>query len=121
MDCGSLGGPAVRTFLLTGYNPHRNVPDYNLYGMIALNLDGRRVGGCRISGQEIPVAVKNVDRSFVASWTMSVPTRSPRWEVAPGRSSIGVERVALNVLELSVPDNRGRRHRDKPIRRGCPA
>jgi len=41
--------------------------------------------------------------------------------VAPGRPALSVERVAVNVLDFTVPDNRGRRYRDRPIRRGGPA
>lgn len=109
------------TILLTGYNPYRNAPDYNPTGVIARELDGRAVRGLRVRGVQIPVAVDDAGATLHGLLDRVKPIAALGLGVAPGRSVINVERVAVNVLDFTVPDNRGRRYRDRPIRRGGPA
>ncbi len=113
-------GPTVRTILVTGYSPYRNAPDYNPTGVLARELDGRRIAGFRIRGAQIPVAVQDAGPVFRRLLDRARPDAALAMGVAPGRSVISVERVALNVLDFTLPDNRGRRYRDRPIRRGGP-
>ncbi len=110
-----------RTILLTGYNPYRNAPDYNPTGVLARELDGRRIGGARIVGRQIPVAVEEAGPQLKRLLGRIDPDAALAMGVAPGRPAMSVERVAVNVLDFRVPDNRGRRYRDRPIRRGGPA
>lgn len=121
MACGSLRRSTVRTILLTGYNPYRNAPDYNPTGVLARELNGRSVGGFRIRGIQLPVAVADAGSVLRRLLDSARPDAALAMGVAPGRSVISVERVALNVLDSTLPDNRGRRYRDRPIRRGGPA
>jgi pyroglutamyl-peptidase len=114
-------GAMARTILLTGYSPYRNAPDYNPTGVLARELDGRRVGGARIHGAQIPVAVEDAGPALRRLLDRVNPDGALAMGVAPGRPVLSVERVALNVLDFTVPDNRGRRYRDQPIRRGGPA
>ncbi len=111
----------ARTILLTGYNPYANAPDYNPTGVLARELDGRRVGTARVLGAEIPVAVEDAGPRLRRLLDRARPDAALAMGVAPGRPALSVERVALNVLDFSVPDNRGRRYRDRPIRPGGPA
>ena len=111
----------ARSILLTGYNPYRNAPDYNPTGVLARELDGRRIGSARIHGAEIPVAVDDAGRALRRLLDRVNPDAALALGVAPGRPRLSVERVAVNVLDFSVPDNRGRRYRDRPIRKGGPA
>lgn len=111
----------VHSILLTGYNPYPNAPDYNPTGALARELDGRRIGSSRIHGAEIPVAVEDAGRALRRLLDRVNPDAALALGVAPGRPRISVERVAVNVLDFSVPDNRGRRYRDRPIRKGGPA
>ncbi len=111
----------VRTILLTGYNPYRNAPDYNPTGVLARELNGHRIGTARIVGAQIPVAVEDAGPALRRLLDRANPDAALAMGVAPGRSALNVERVAVNVLDFSVPDNRGRRYRDRPIRRGGPA
>ncbi len=113
------GVPA--TILLTGYNPYANAPDYNPTGVLARELDGRKVGGARIVGAQIPVAVEDAGPRLRRLLERTRPDAALAMGVAPGRPVLSVERVAVNVLDFSVPDNRGRRYRDRPIRPGGPA
>ncbi len=110
-----------RTILLTGYNPYANAPGYNPTGVLARELDGRKVGGATIVGVQIPVAVEDAGPRLRRLLERTRPDAALAMGVAPGRPALSVERVALNVLDFSVPDNRGRRYRDRPIRRGGPA
>jgi pyroglutamyl-peptidase len=111
----------VRTILLTGYNPYRNAPDYNPTGILARELNGRRIGASRIIGAQIPVAVEDAGPALRRLLDRADPDAALAMGVAPGRPVLSVERVALNMLDFSVPDNRGRRYRDQPIRSGGPA
>jgi len=111
----------VRSILLTGYNPYRNAPGYNPTGVLARELNGRRIGDARIHGAEIPVAVEDAGPRLRRLLDRTRPDAALAMGVAPGRPALSVERVALNVLDFSVPDNRGRRYRDRPVRRGGPA
>ena len=111
----------ARTILLTGYNPYPNAPDYNPTGVLARELNGRRVGGAAIYGAQIPVAVEEAGPILRRLMDRANPDAALAMGVAPGRPAMSVERVALNVLDFSMPDNRGRRYRDRPIRAGGPA
>ena len=114
-----LGMP--RTILLTGYNPYANAPDYNPTGVLARELDGRRIGTARVVGAQIPVAVEDAGPRLQRLLDRARPDAALAMGVAPGRPAMSVERVAVNVLDFSVPDNRGQRYRDRPIRAGGPA
>lgn len=109
-----------RTILLTGYNPYANA-DYNPTGVLARQLNGRRIGSARIVGAQIPVAVGDAGPALRRLLDRADPDAALALGVAPGRPVLSVERVALNMLDFRVPDNRGRRYRDRPIRRGGPA
>ena len=111
----------TRTILLTGYNPYANAPDYNPTGVLARELDGQKVGGARIVGAQIPVAVEDAGPRLRRLLERTRPDAALAMGVAPGRPRLSVERVAVNVLDFSVPDNRGRRYRDRPIRIDGPA
>ena len=111
----------ARTILLTGYNPYANAPDYNPTGALARELDGRKVGGAHVVGAQIPVAVEDAGPRLQRVLDRTRPDAALAMGVAPGRPALSVERVAVNVLDFSVPDNRGRRYHDRPIRPGGPA
>ena len=110
-----------RTILLTGYNPYANAPEFNPTGVLARELNGRRVGRVRIVGAQIPVAVEDAAPRFRRLLSRVEPDAALAMGVAPGRPALSVERVALNILDFSIPDDRGRRYLDRPIRKGGPA
>ena len=109
-----------RAALLTGYGPYGRERS-NPSGIVARRLDGRVVGGFRVQGVQIPVAVTQAGPSLERLLESVEPSVALATGVAPGRSTLSVERVALNVLDFSSPDNRGRRYRDRPIRKDGPA
>ncbi len=107
--------------LLTGYNPYRNAPDFNPTGVLARELDGCTIRGAHIVGAQIPVAVEDAGPQLRRLVDRVNPDAALAMGVAPGRPVMSVERIAVNVLDFRVPDNRGRRYRDRPIRKGGPA
>ncbi len=111
----------VRTILVTGYNPYPNSPDFNPSGVLARELNGRRIGVARIVGAQIPVAVEDAGPALRRLVDRVNPDAALAMGVAPRRPALSVERTAVNVLDFRVPDNRGRRYRDRPIRAGGPA
>ncbi len=111
----------ARTILLTGYSPYTNAPEYNPTGVLARELNGREIGRAKVVGAEIPVAVEEAGRVLRRLIDRANPDAALAMGVAPGRPGMSVERVALNMLDFTVPDNRGRRYRDRPIRPGGPA
>jgi pyroglutamyl-peptidase len=110
-----------RTILAIGYNPYPNVRDYNPTGVLARALNNHRVAGARVHGIQIPVAVQDAGPVLRRSLDRVKPDAALALGVAPGRLVISIERVALNALDFSVPDNRGRRYRDRSIRLSGPA
>jgi pyroglutamyl-peptidase len=110
----------ARTILLTGYEPYGREA-YNPTGVIARSLDGKRIGGARVRGVQIPVAVESAGPRLRRLVHDLEPDGVLSTGVAPGRSHVSVERVGLNVLDFRIADNRGRRYRDEPIRAGGPA
>lgn len=108
------------TILLTGFEPFAR-ERFNPTGVIARGLNGRRIGGMGVKGVQLPVVVDAAGRRLRGLLDSVVPGAVLATGVAPGRGAVSVERVAVNVLDFDVPDNRGRRYRDRPIRRDGPA
>ena len=113
----TLPAPGLRLADVASHAGHARV----IERLDAARLDGRAVGGARIVGAQIPVAVKDAGPRLRRLLERTRPDAAVAMGVAPGRPVLSVERVALNVLDCSVPDNRGRRYRDRPIRPGGPA
>ncbi len=79
-------------------------------------LDGEQIEGHTVIGKSLPVTfaesidvlyayIKEVKPDFVISVGQ-----------AGGRSAISVERVAINVIDATIPDNNGDQLIDEPIR-----
>lgn len=110
----------ARTILLTGYGPYGK-ERYNPSGVLARELDGRVFEGARVRGVRIPVAVEAAGPRLRRLLEDLEPDAAIAMGVAPGRPSLSVERVGLNVLDFGRPDVRGKRYRDRPIRPDGPA
>lgn len=103
-------GPA-RHLLLTGFEPFDG-DAVNPSGEVAKQLDGQTVGGCVVRGVILPVQHESA-RAVVAP-RLDAPGLAAvvHLGLAGGRARISLERAALNVMDYTRPDARGRVLRD---------
>jgi pyroglutamyl-peptidase len=106
--------------LVTGFEPfgaHTDNPSREL----AKTIDGRHIGGQPVHGSVLPVhhadAVAAVERLV----TELDPLAVVHLGLAEGRARIGLERVAINMLDYPIPDVGGHRAVDEPCVVGGPA
>ncbi|MDL5363498.1 pyrrolidone-carboxylate peptidase [Halalkalicoccus sp. NIPERK01] len=103
------------TVLLTGYEPfaeHETNPSERL----ATRLDGERIGRHDVIGRVLPVEFDRVSEELGSAIERVDPDLVLSMGLAAGRSAMGVERVALNVVDAGgTPDNDGASPRDERI------
>ncbi len=108
------------TILLTGFEPFAD-DLANPSQEITKVLDGRQVGACAVRGIVLPV------EHTAARARMAVALRDPELVgvvhvgLAGGRARIALEQVAVNVMDYSIPDAKGRRFAGEPCVMGGPA
>jgi len=106
--------------LVTGFEPfgpHAANPSEQ----VAKAVDGRVVTGCTVRGAVIPVEHVNA-RAAVAALLEEVRPRAViHLGLAGGRARIALERVGVNVMEYSIPDNAGFKAAGEPCAPGGPA
>ena len=108
------------TILLTGFEPFAD-DLANPSQEITKVLDGRQVGACAVRGIVLPVEHTS------ARARMAVALRDPELVgvvhvgLAGGRARIALEQVAVNVMDYSIPDAKGRRCAGEPCVMGGPA
>jgi pyroglutamyl-peptidase len=111
---------AEPVILLTGFEPfgaHESNPSQELSKL----LDGRRVGSCAVASAVLPVHHREAARHVVALLGELQPVAVVHLGLAEGRARIGLERVALNVMDYRIPDNAGYRAEGEPCADGGPA
>jgi pyroglutamyl-peptidase len=111
---------AEPVILLTGFEPygsHAANPSQEL----AKVLDGRRVGRCAVAGAVLPVHHADASRHVAALLGELQPVAVVHLGLAEGRARLGLERVALNVMDYRIPDNAGYRAEGEPCVAGGPA
>ena len=104
---------AEPVILLTGFEPfgsHATNPSQEL----AKLLDGRRVGRCAVAGAVLPVHHAEASRHVAALLGELQPVAVVHLGLAEGRARLGLERVALNVMDYRIPDNAGYRAEGEP-------
>jgi pyroglutamyl-peptidase len=105
--------------LVTGFEPFGTHPD-NPSRHLAKAVDGRRIGAHDVRGVVLPVhhheAAPIVDRLLVEP----PPAAVVHLGLAEGRARIGLERVAINVMDYPLPDNAGHTARDEACVPGGP-
>jgi pyroglutamyl-peptidase len=105
--------------LLTGFEPFAG-ERLNPSARIAEALDGREIAGRRVRGVVLPCAFGESSRALLRLLQTAGPELVICTGQAGGRADITPERVAINVDDARIPDNRGAQPRDVPIRRGGP-
>jgi pyroglutamyl-peptidase len=104
---------AEPVILLTGFEPFGAHPA-NPSQELAKLLDGRRVGRCAVAGAVLPVHHAEASRHVAALLGELQPVAVVHLGLAEGRARLGLERVALNVMDYRIPDNAGYRAEGEP-------
>jgi len=102
------------TILLTGFGPYTAV-ERNPSELIVTELEGSRIGDHEIAGRVLPVSAESTPAAVRAALDEADPVLALLLGVAPGRTALAVERVAVNVLDFAEPDNDGNVPVDVPI------
>jgi pyroglutamyl-peptidase len=96
----------LTTVLVTGFEPFGG-HERNPSAEVARALDGRRLGEAAVRGLVLPVAFGRAEAALAEAIDRLRPARVLSLGLAPRRSEIGVERVAINLCDAPIPDNDG--------------
>lgn len=108
------------TILLFGFEPFDGWARNPSWEAVA-PLDGKRIAGHRVVARRLPVAFEDSLKLVRAAIREVSPSLVVCVGLASGRERISLERVALNVDDARIPDNRGRQPVDEAIVAGGPA
>lgn len=106
---------SINTILLTGFDPFggRNV---NISGLVVSHLaESQPIKGLEIISKILPVDKDNAPMRLIDAIIENRPHAILCLGEASRRSSISIERVALNLLDFRIPDNLGNQPIDQPI------
>lgn len=106
--------------LLTGFEPFGG-ENINPSWEIARAVEMDPPCGVTMSAARLPVDTEKVGACLEGLLEKEHPRVLIMLGQAGGRSVISIERVAINVLDFSIPDNSGRQVTDQPIISGGPA
>jgi pyroglutamyl-peptidase len=109
-----------RVVLVAGFEPFGGDAT-NPSAEIARALDGRQIGGGVVHGAVLPCAFGDAIEELRRLWREHRPELVIAVGQAGGRAEITPERVAINVDDARIADNRGRQPVDRPVVRGGPA
>ena len=84
-------------------------------------LHDRRIAGHRVIGAELPTVFQESLQSLRDLLRQHRPTLVICCGQAGGRGALSLERVAINVDDARIPDNRGAQPVDRPVVPGGPA
>lgn len=109
-----------RPILVSGFEPFGG-ESVNPSAQVAQTLHGRRIGGAPVVGIELPCAFGEA----VAALRDALATHRPQLVLAlgqaGGRCDLSLERVAINLDDARIADNRGVQPIDEPVQAGGPA
>jgi len=104
--------------LLTGFEPFDNNP-VNPSQMLVERLPDF-IDEVEIRKAILPVDTTNAPKFLLAEMKSHRPDAVLAFGLASERSSISLERVALNLMDFRIPDNAGVSITDKPVVEGGP-
>ncbi|WLI04838.1 MULTISPECIES: pyroglutamyl-peptidase I [Pseudomonas] len=111
----------MRTVLLTGFEPFDRDP-VNPSWEAARLLDGCMIDeDVMIVARELPCAFATAGECLVRLIDEWRPVMVIATGLAPGRSEISMERVAININDARIPDNLGEQPVDTAVVVGGPA
>jgi len=106
--------------LITGFAPFGGA-SVNPSAEVAKRLEGRRIGAWEIRAAILPVHHLSAASAVQALLREHDPVAIVHLGLAAERAQIALERVAINVMDYSMPDNEGFQARDEPCVAGGPA
>ncbi|AST79007.1 TPA: pyroglutamyl-peptidase I [Citrobacter farmeri] len=110
----------MKTVLITGFEPFGG-EQVNPSWEVVSRLDNAIIAGCRVVARQLPC----VFGESLSVLNSTIDTLSPSLVLAigqaGGRADITVERVAINVDDARISDNKGQQPVDEPIIAGGPA
>jgi len=106
-------------FLLTGFEPFGG-SKVNPSILACRNLEGRRINGCEVVVEEIPLHYNEV-RSTIEGLIENHQSSAVLCTGQSGRAAIAVERVAINIGDARMPYNCGVHPVDDPLNGEGPA
>jgi pyroglutamyl-peptidase len=89
--------------------------------VFAERLDGRRFAGVEIRAAILPVHHVSAAAAVQALLAAHDPITVVHLGLAAERAQIALERIAINVMDYSIPDNEGWEARDEPCVADGPA
>jgi len=106
--------------LLTGFEPFGG-STVNPSMQSALALAGRTIDKLTVQAAILPVEARRMPAVLLKTLATVQPEAVLGLGEAPRRPLVSIERVAVNLQDYTIPDNRGRQVRDKSIRTDGPA
>lgn len=105
--------------LITGFEPFGG-EKVNPSELVARSLEGRIIAGRSLAVRVLPVETRNIAERLQRAVTEESPDIVICMGQASGRTAMAMERVAVNVLDFSLPDNVGVMRKNDSITRGGP-
>ncbi|MBT0725086.1 pyroglutamyl-peptidase I [Rosenbergiella sp. S61] len=110
----------MKTVLLTGFEPFAE-ESINPSWEVVSSLEGPSSEGYRIVCLQLPCVFGESLDVLLAAITTYSPTLVIAVGQAGGRTDISIERVAINVDDARIPDNKGHQPIDQPVVANGPA
>ena len=108
-----------RHVLLTGFEPFGTHP-VNPSELLVRSLEGRVIGGRAVAVRVFPVETRTLRERMAAVLRDEQPEVVIGLGYAPGRPSLAVERIGVNVLDFLIPDSAGTMRKNEPVEPGGP-
>lgn len=100
--------------LLTGFPAFADV-ERNPSEHVVAALDGSTIGGAQVVGRMLPVSAEHTPDAVRAAIAETAVGLALLLGVAPGRTGLTIERIAVNLFDFPAPDNDGAQPVDVPI------
>ena len=110
----------MKTILLTGFEPFGDEL-INPSWEVVSRLEGTTAEGDRIVCVQLPCVFGESLQVLLAAITRYSPTLVIAVGQAGGRTDISLERIAINIDDARIPDNKGYQPIDQPVVQGGPA
>ena len=108
-----------RHVLLTGFEPF-GTHIVNPSELLARSLEGRVIGGRAVAVRVLPVETRALRERIATVLGEEQPEIVIGTGYAPGRASLAVERIGVNVLDFDTPDAAGTMRKNEPVEPGGP-